>query len=551
MAIHTASAKLRARNGDVDGSNGTAGEDMKGHAFYILPKPCPMCMSAMAYCGPDEIVFCTTREEYSKYYRDDRRHVRMETFNEALQILNQTVPMRYVAHPGALDVYKEWHRLNVEEKQTAPATKAAPAPSAASGGPHAASARAECPFAKPMNPSRPEVEVDGQSIPAWRSASELAALMGPGKEEHVAVVAHRGDPLQAFARSMRELNKRTRGHYAQFISDLGRHIRPVVIASDYEPGFEGVGSTFTLLRRDGTMERLAPCPVEYEIYKAASHLVLGISSVVSPYFRAPEASGWQEHLRGFLRGVETAKHNVAAAGLPADATAHLQQLFDIVEAYCSGCIERGSVDVDSFQAFTAKAMPFVHGNMANAARIQAHADLDALLQLKARLGDEWRDLYFVIPTVWPVAGDNPRERMLAMLMDSDRVSSRIVKMEGKSGMDDILTTLGRVIGDRAVASLVFGDSTKFTRDSKLALSTPRDLVSSGCVDAMLEYMTEKTDKVEAILAGAPRAHIDAVKSFVDAHRKGADPASVPAVRDLYDRPMSMHEFARLLAEQGH
>lgn len=33
MAIHTASAKLRARNGDVDGTNGTAGEDMKGYAF--------------------------------------------------------------------------------------------------------------------------------------------------------------------------------------------------------------------------------------------------------------------------------------------------------------------------------------------------------------------------------------------------------------------------------------------------------------------------------------------------------------------------------------
>lgn len=501
----------------------------------------------MAYCGPDEVVWSATREEYSAYYRDDRRHVRMETFNNALQILNQTVPMRYVAHDSALDVFKEWHRLNVEEVQAAPkpVPKPAPALPAASGGPHAAAGRADCPFAKPMNPSRPEREVDGRKIPGWRSASELSALMEPGKEEHVAVVA-----LKAFARSMRELNSRTRGHYARFISDLGRHIRPVLIASDYEPGFEGVGSTFTLLRRDGTMERLAPCPVEYEVYKAASHLVLGISSVVSPYFRAPQAAGWQEHLRGFLGGVETAKQNLAAAGLPADATAHLQQLLAIVENYCRGCIERGSVDVDSFQAFTAEAMPFVHGNMANAARIQAHADLNTLLELKARMGDEWRDLYFVIPTVWPVAGDNPRERMLAMLMDPDRVSSRIVKMEGKSGMDDILTTLGRVIGDRAVASLVFGDATEYTRDSKLALSTQRDLVSSGCVDAMLEYITENTDKVETLLAGAPRAHIDALKAFVEAHRGNADPASVPAVRELYSRPMCMHEFAQRLAEQG-
>jgi tRNA(Arg) A34 adenosine deaminase TadA len=81
-AIHAASAKLRvqchveytescaclyqAANVSVDGKNGTPGEDMKGYTFYILTEPCTMCMAAMAYSGPDRIVYSTTRAVYSQ-----------------------------------------------------------------------------------------------------------------------------------------------------------------------------------------------------------------------------------------------------------------------------------------------------------------------------------------------------------------------------------------------------------------------------------------------------------------------------------------------------
>jgi tRNA(Arg) A34 adenosine deaminase TadA len=40
--------------------------------FYILAHPCPMCLAAMYYCSPDRVVFITTRDDYSRYYVDDR-----------------------------------------------------------------------------------------------------------------------------------------------------------------------------------------------------------------------------------------------------------------------------------------------------------------------------------------------------------------------------------------------------------------------------------------------------------------------------------------------
>ena len=47
----------------------------------------------------------------------------------------------------------------------------------------------------------------------------------------------------------------------------------------------------------------------------------------------------------------------------------------------------------------------------------------ALLKWKERLGAElWREVYVVIPTVWPVASQNPRLELFRNLLDEDQVS---------------------------------------------------------------------------------------------------------------------------------
>ncbi|MEE3327274.1 MAG: nucleoside deaminase [Myxococcota bacterium] len=113
-AIREASQKLRAQNKPVDGSNGTAGEDMAGYTFYILTVPCTMCMTAMEYSGPDRLVYATTRQEYAEFYRDDRRHFEMETLTSATELIikQSQLPVEHCPHPDALDVYRLWQELN-------------------------------------------------------------------------------------------------------------------------------------------------------------------------------------------------------------------------------------------------------------------------------------------------------------------------------------------------------------------------------------------------------------------------------------------------------
>ena len=114
LAIREASKILRAENKPVDGTNGTAGEDMTGYTFYILTVPCTMCMTAMEYSGPDRLVYATTREEYAHFYRDDRRHFEMETLTSATELIiaQSNMPVDHCPHPESLEVYRLWQQMN-------------------------------------------------------------------------------------------------------------------------------------------------------------------------------------------------------------------------------------------------------------------------------------------------------------------------------------------------------------------------------------------------------------------------------------------------------
>lgn len=65
------------------------------------------------------------------------------------------------------------------------------------------------------------------------------------------IVAYRGDADKHLQICARQLNSFMRGEYKGFIYNVGRNIYPLIIASDFEPGYEGVGSSFTLYLRDG------------------------------------------------------------------------------------------------------------------------------------------------------------------------------------------------------------------------------------------------------------------------------------------------------------
>ncbi len=101
VAIRKAAAKLQS-------------ETFTGCEFYILAHPCPMCLAAMYYCSPERVVFITTRDDYSRYYIDDRRYFTLANFyDEFAKTWNERrLPMEHRPHPEGIEVYRRWKDLN-------------------------------------------------------------------------------------------------------------------------------------------------------------------------------------------------------------------------------------------------------------------------------------------------------------------------------------------------------------------------------------------------------------------------------------------------------
>jgi len=89
-------------------------ENLTDCDIYILASPCPMCLGALYYCSPKQVIYITKREEYSTYYRDDRKYFELDTFYDEYSkpIEQRRLPMQYQPRPQALDVYKRWQVLN-------------------------------------------------------------------------------------------------------------------------------------------------------------------------------------------------------------------------------------------------------------------------------------------------------------------------------------------------------------------------------------------------------------------------------------------------------
>ena len=89
-------------------------ENLEGHDIYVLAHPCPMCLGALYYCSPDRVVFITTRDEYSRYYTDDRKYFELENFYEEFSKSWRERRLLMVHQPDedGLKVYERWWRLN-------------------------------------------------------------------------------------------------------------------------------------------------------------------------------------------------------------------------------------------------------------------------------------------------------------------------------------------------------------------------------------------------------------------------------------------------------
>ena len=88
------------------------------------------------------------------------------------------------------------------------------------------------------------------------NVGEFEAILNLSKDDLINVVSHRKDAGQEVKNACRDMNNEGRSLYSSFIANVGKNIYPLIVATDVEPGFSGVGSTFTLFLADGRTKKI-------------------------------------------------------------------------------------------------------------------------------------------------------------------------------------------------------------------------------------------------------------------------------------------------------
>ena len=95
-----------------------------------------------------------------------------------------------------------------------------------------------------------------------------------------------------------------------------------------------------------------------------------------------------------------------------------------------------------------------------------------------------------------------------------------------------------------MAALTVGAATPMTRDAQLALSTPRDLNSSSCADAMMNYLLKCDPSELEIITQNLSPEATAAIAQLRGHQN-VD-LSHPAINSFYVAPMSAQSFGDAL-----
>ncbi|MDR4459327.1 MAG: hypothetical protein MRJ67_02220 [Nitrospirales bacterium] len=289
--------------------------------------------------------------------------------------------------------------------------------------------------------------------------------------------------------AMRSMDWFRKNNYQNFIRNVGQNIYPLIIASDYEPGKEGVGSTYYLYRRDRPVESVTPTSVRYEMEKILAHIPMGVFIVISPYFDnvANRPEGWEEPLVEYQQHVKNIKESLTKTDFNPATSTRAKKMLDMVDNYLQDCMANGSGDEKSYRAFSQKIIPYVAEAMKSAVELQVQAGLSAMGQWKKELGPkEWDKLHVLIPVVWPVAEGSPRRQIFEHLMTPERAKTNIFEVHTGSH-DEARTTLGRIKGDSVMAGLTFDKNTPFGMGSYLRLSSPTDLVQGATKEELKKY----------------------------------------------------------------
>ncbi len=224
--------------------------------------------------------------------------------------------------------------------------------------------------------------------------------------------------------------------------------------------FTGAGGRF-ILYRPGMAPLEAPSvPVYYQILKSVSHSTMALAEVVAPYLDNPANQAWRGPLLAYRSRMQSALDGLDTTELPADWQATSRAILKNNIAFMDACAEKRAIAFADLQSFANQQRPLLKENIAWAAQTQVHHWMGVIAGWKQMLGSDWDKTYAASNTIFVARQNNVLFSVLAQFFGPDAINDRLLLIETISFTttpEDMLEALTRVIADRSVGAIFFGN----------------------------------------------------------------------------------------------
>lgn len=280
-----------------------------------------------------------------------------------------------------------------------------------------------------------------------------------------------------------DIDDTMRANYALNIVNIGRRIYPILYV---ESTFDG--GRYTLLVDESSRYVRQNAGAIYDICKAIAHIPLGIFSIVSGYGQYSRNAQWLPALQAYRHQIGRVRESLGCLDIEKPEVRHgLDEILHASLDYVDRAIDDERFSLEGFSAYSRALSEAILVCQNAAAQDQVCAMTEVLKEWRALIGEErWDRMYVVCNAIWTLTQENAHELIIKAQMEPERRETHVIVTEAAPTLDEARTLVGRIVGDRIMAELVFDPNGALPfRENIYSLSTRRDLLSQA-VEAALE-----------------------------------------------------------------
>jgi hypothetical protein len=224
--------------------------------------------------------------------------------------------------------------------------------------------------------------------------------------------------------------------------------------------FSGAGGRFILYRPGEPPLEAPQVPLVYQLMKSVGHSTMALSEVVAPYLENPTNQAWRAPLAAYRSRTQAVLDTLDAADIPPDGRPTTRTILQRNVDFMDACFKSGMITMADLQAFAKLQGPDLKKVIAWAAETQVAHWMTVIDGWKKLLGTDWSKTYAASNTIYVARQNNVLFGVLAQYFGPEAINDRLLLIETVSFTttpSDMLESLTRIISDRSVGAIFFGD----------------------------------------------------------------------------------------------